>query len=188
MRKDQSALIIIDAQRDFLDEDGPYARRHTGVASMRRTAMRIAMLLKQPPVPVIAVISHYRPDQFAEGLSLCIRHTSGVEPALELPKNLPTFVKAEHSAFTSAQLVQYLADQQIKRLFLAGFLIEYCVRATALAALAAGFDVVIVEDLVDTADDVQQRKERTIAELRKEGVRTVAFLDVNEPSPEGEGP
>lgn len=170
MREEQSALIIIDAQRDFLDEEGPYARRHKGIASMRHTAMHIGMLLKQPPLPVVAVISHYRPDQFAEGLSLCIRHTSGVEPVLELPKNLPTFIKHEHSAFSSAPFLQYLADQQIKRIYLAGFLIEYCVRATALDALAAGFDVVIVEDLVDTADDVQQRKEATITELQEAGI------------------
>ncbi|EHQ08029.1 cysteine hydrolase family protein [Leptonema illini] len=178
MDDSKSALVVIDAQRDFLDEEGPYARRHKGIASMRHTAMRIAMLLKQPPVPVVAVIAHYRPDQFAEGLSLCIRDTSGVEPALELPKDLPTFVKHEHSAFSSAPFLQYLADQQIKRLFLAGFLIEYCVRATALDALAAGFAVVIVEDLVDTADDVQQRKEKTITELRGAGIASCISIDV----------
>jgi nicotinamidase/pyrazinamidase len=166
----KSALVVIDAQRDFLDEEGPYARRHKGIASMQLTSRRLAMLVKHPPLPVVVVISHYRPDQFADGLSLCIRKTHGAEPALEFPEDVPTFVKAEHSAFTSGQLVKYLAGKKVRRLYLAGFLIEYCVRATALDALAAGFDVVIVEDLVDTADDVQQRKEATITELQEAGI------------------
>ena len=170
MGEEQSALIIIDAQRDFLDGNGPYARRHTGTASMQRTAGRLGRIVKQPPVPVIVVFSHYRPDQFGDGLSLCIRDTHGAEPALEFPEDMPTFVKHEHSAFACDRLVQYLVDKKIKRLYLAGFLIEYCVRATAFDALKAGFDVVVIEDLVDTADDVQQRKEATIRELREAGI------------------
>lgn len=38
--------------------------------------------------------------------------------------------------------------------------------------------VVIVEDLVDTADDVQERKEKTITELRGAGIANCISINV----------
>ena len=64
------------------------------------------------------------------------------------------------------------------RVFVCGLATDYCVKATALDAKAAGFDVVVLED-ASAAVNVQPGDEtRALDELRAAGVAIARSSDV----------
>jgi nicotinamidase/pyrazinamidase len=54
----------------------------------------------------------------------------------------------DYSGFEATLLTEKLTRLKIERLFLAGVATEYCVKATALDGLSAGFQVVVLKDLI----------------------------------------
>lgn len=63
-----------------------------------------------------------------------------------------------YSAFAATTLERDLREHGVARVFIAGLATDYCVKATALDAKAAGFDVVVLADAaaavnVDPADE-----------------------------------
>jgi nicotinamidase/pyrazinamidase len=167
--RSQKLLVVIDPQRDFTDEQGVYARRHSGITQIKRAVENIQVML-QTFRPSVIVCSNYRPDQFEAGLSLCVPGTIGHRPGIKYDESIPVFSKTDHSCFSSPEFVKYLAGQSVAELVLCGFLVEYCVRATALDALDRGFRVSFQANGVGSGDDVQHRVQTTVGELVSKGV------------------
>ncbi|MDQ3278056.1 MAG: cysteine hydrolase, partial [Bacteroidota bacterium] len=121
----------------------------------------------------IIVKSDYRPHQFGEGLFLCIPGTFGhhLDKDLNLDEEMTFFVKAEHSAFSSAPFLEYLEKTGIDTLVLCGFLAEYCVQQTAMDAIASGYTVFLLDDCIGTGDDVQHRKQQMMENLKQKGAQ-----------------
>lgn len=106
----------------------------------------------------------------------CVQGTDGAEfhPGLALP-NLELVIRKgfrphidSYSAFyendrkTPTGLAGYLRERGIKRLFLAGLALDFCVRYSAEDAKREGFDVVVVEDAcrgIDMAGSVEATRE-----------------------------
>lgn len=169
-------LIIIDPQNDFTSPQGNYAQRHTGIREIIATKNRINKLVQLiGPGNTAVVSSDYRPGQFNPGLNMCIPGTTGhaLDADLVLNGSMNFFTKTDHSCFSSPAFIQYLQTNKINTLLLAGFLAEYCVKQTALDALAKGYKVVMVEDGIATGDDVIHRKKETIQELIQKGATTI---------------
>lgn len=165
----QELIVIIDPQKDFTADEGNYATRH-GITGIKAVKERIELLLRTAgDKHGIVVCSDYRPDQFGEGLCMCMPGTSGHEMDIVVPESVALITKTEHSCFSSKAFKFYLRQQAVKRLVLCGFLAEYCVQQTALDALAHGYEVVLPEDYIGTGDDVQERKENTLAALKAKG-------------------
>lgn len=165
-------LIIIDPQNDFTSPQGNYAQRHTGIREITASKNRINMLVQLTgPEHTAVVSSDYRPGQFSPGLNICIPGTPGhaLDADLVLNETMNFFTKTDHSCFSSPAFIQYLEMNNINTLLLAGFLAEYCVKQTALDALAKGYKVIIVEDGIATGDDVIHRKKETLQELIQKG-------------------
>jgi len=57
-------IIFIDLQKDFINENGGYSKRHKGIS-------KILNEKKRNPNAVI-VISDYHENQFEKGLLICI--------------------------------------------------------------------------------------------------------------------
>ena len=68
-------------------------------------------------------------------------------------------------------LADFLRYRRVQRVFITGLATDYCVRQTALDALAAGFTVYLVEDAVRGV--APESTARTLAELGAAGVRRV---------------
>lgn len=170
---EKSLLIVIDPQNDFTSPQGNYAQRHAGIREIAATKNRINKLVQIiGPGKIVVVSSDYQPGQFTAGLNICIPSTAGhaLDADLVLDKSMVFFTKTDHSCFSSPAFTQYLETNKINTLLLTGFLAEYCVKQTALDALAKGFKVIIIEDGIATGDDVLHRKHDTIQELIKKGV------------------
>lgn len=86
--------------------------------------------------------------------SHCVQHSPGAtfHPDLHVP--LDAYVASKgadpneeaYSAFADPGLASYFKDKDVKRIFITGLALDFCVKASALGALDAGFDVVLVED------------------------------------------
>lgn len=163
-------LVIIDPQADFIDDAGLYAMKHTGIMQLKEAVNNIERLLKNiAPQNTVIVFSNYEANQFEKGLSICIPGTDGHKIGISNTTAAPLIAKTKHSCFTSAAFTLFLQENNIQKLLLAGFLAEYCVKQTALDALANGFAVTLLQDCIGTGDDVQPRKEQMLLELQALG-------------------
>lgn len=96
----------------------------------------------------------------------CIQGTAGAafHPALALPRAELVLRKGfrpaidSYSAFlendrrTATGLAAYLRERGLKRLFLAGLALDFCVAYSALDGREAGFEVVVLEDACRAID------------------------------------
>ena len=174
-------LVIIDPQNDFTHLEGSYARKHAGITQITESKARINQLLHSfNPNEILFVRSDYKPDQFEQGLSICIPGTFGhqIDADFVVDNTWSLFTKTEHSCFSSEEFRKQLAVGKTDTLFLCGYLAEYCVRQTAADALEAGCKVYLVDDCIATGDDVQHRKQQALAELKRKGAIIIESKDL----------
>jgi nicotinamidase/pyrazinamidase len=116
----------------------------------------------------------------------CVAGTNGAELAatLALPRNSAIISKAErsdrdaYSAFQGTGLARKLRKLHCTRLFIGGLATDYCVSATALDALAEGFEVVLLEDAIRAVDVQPGDGARAIAEIVARGGRLARSSEV----------
>ncbi|WP_276503942.1 cysteine hydrolase family protein [Terrimonas pollutisoli] len=175
---DNECIVIIDPQKDFTSIHGSYARRHEGISQILDAKANINKLLTQiDKNRFVIVSSNYSINQFAGGLSICIPGTEGHEIDINANTSFTYVSKKEHSCFSSFEFLHYLNTNHIHKLVLCGFLAEYCVMGTATDALRNGYTVSLLEDCIGTGDDVQERKNKSLSELKKLGAAVVSHED-----------
>jgi len=167
MLKD-AALLLVDVQNDFCPGGAlavPEGDRV--IPPLNRAAARFAALGR----PVYASRDWHpeRTRHFAkfggEWPAHCVQGTSGamLHPDLNLPPTAIILSKGrdpevdDYSAFAAMDfsgttLAELLQQQGVKQLFVGGLATDYCVRATVLDGLAAGFEVVVIEDGIAGVD------------------------------------
>lgn len=138
-----AALVIIDAQREYLDGHLPLA----GMASSVKEAARLLARARQAGTPVIHVVHKgkgalFNPDSPYFQIVPSLRPLPG-ERVVE---------KTKVSAFADTDLDAVLASTGKKKLILAGYMTHHCLSTTARAALDRGYAVTIVADATATRD------------------------------------
>ncbi len=83
-----------------------------------------------------------------------------------------------YSGFAATNLASDLRAHAVHRVFVCGLATDYCVKATALDARAAGFDTVVVADASAAVNVHPGDEERALDELRANGVRVVTHSDI----------
>jgi nicotinamidase/pyrazinamidase len=78
-----------------------------------------------------------------------------------------------YSGFEDTALEQLLRERGIDTVHVVGLALDYCVKATALDAKRAGFDVVVHRGATRAVDVAAGDGERAVAELRRAGVDVV---------------
>ncbi|GAB2471971.1 cysteine hydrolase family protein [Xylanimonas ulmi] len=138
MTERRSALLIIDLQVGVM----PGCHDGEGVLSRVRTLVSRA---RDEGVAVVWV-QHHEP-----GLEV---GSAGWQLAggLQIADGEPLIRKAYRDAFAETPLTEVLGSSSIGRLVIVGAQSDYCVRTTAQAAAARGFDVTLVSDAHTTTD------------------------------------
>jgi nicotinamidase/pyrazinamidase len=117
----------------------------------------------------------------------CVQGTPGAElhPALRLREDARVFVKGtdpgidSYSGFfdnghrKATGLGDYLRAQGVGRVWVMGLATDYCVKFTALDAVAEGFETALVLDGARGVDLTPGDVDRAVDELREAGVRVV---------------
>jgi nicotinamidase/pyrazinamidase len=83
-----------------------------------------------------------------------------------------------YSGFAATQLASDLRIHGVHRVFVCGLATDYCVKATALEARAAGFATVVVADASAAVNVQPEDEERAIEELRAAGIHVVHSEDI----------
>ncbi|MGH7898608.1 MAG: nicotinamidase [Candidatus Binatia bacterium] len=107
----------------------------------------------------------------------CVQNTTGAEfyPDLALPPDTAILAKGtdpdrdEYSAFHSGELAERLRRDGVRRIFVGGLALDYCVRATVLDGLAAGFDVVLLRRATRAVEVGPGDGEQALAEIGAAG-------------------
>jgi nicotinamidase/pyrazinamidase len=117
----------------------------------------------------------------------CIADTKGaaLHPLLEAKDAIHilkgTKVNLEaYSGFQGTNLRRLLKKAAVKRLFITGLATDYCVRATALDALADHFDVVLVTDAIMGVDVSPGDSKKALLEMKKSGVFLASSKDISQ--------
>lgn len=107
----------------------------------------------------------------------CVQHTRGAEfhPALERPPSAPIVTKGDdpdrddYSDFHETDLAERLWSQGVRRLWVSGLALDYCVRATVLDGIRAGFEVHLIRAATRAVDVHRGDGARALAEMRAAG-------------------
>jgi nicotinamidase/pyrazinamidase len=172
------ALIVVDVQNDFCP-GGALA-----VPDGDALVEPINELARDSPY-VVATRDWHPPDHgsFAERGGPwpvhCVRGTAGAQlhPAIDTSQIDVVLDKGQtpklegYSAFENTGLERLLRERDITTVNVAGLALDYCVKATALDAKRAGFDVVVHLDATRAVEVEPGDGERAVAELREAGVR-----------------
>jgi epoxyqueuosine reductase len=184
---DRDALVVVDLQNDFCPGGSLGVRGGDEVVPLlnacvaRFRAVGAAVVLTRdwhPPVTrhFVRYGGPWPPH--------CVQGTPGAEfhPAFVVPPDAVIVSKGAHpdedaySAFQARDaagrpLPDLLRARGVRRLFLGGLATDYCVRATSLDALRAGFEVVVLEDAIRAVDLQPGDGERAVQEMRRAGAR-----------------
>lgn len=153
------ALVLVDAQADYLNTAGLQPPREEFIARLAR----LLNTARQRGLPVVHVwttvdrttdrrLPHWR----GAGRWLCEAGTPGHEtPAPLSPRPGEIIIhKTGFNAFASGELESALRQQGCDSLLLAGLHLHACIRIAAVEGLERGFRVAIAEDAVASNDPV----------------------------------
>ena len=171
------ALVIVDVQNDFLPGGA------LGVAEGERIFEPIGELA--PRFARVYATRDWHPADHSSFAQYggpwpvhCVADTHGAafDPRLELEDVDVVVDKGTdrltdgYSGFAATSLESDLREHGVRRVFVCGLATDYCVKATALDAQAAGFDVVVIEDAAAAVNVQPGDEERALQEARKAGV------------------
>ena len=183
----RDALVVVDVQNDFCPGGAlAVAEGDRVVAVLNRYAAAFAAR-----DAAVFASRDWHPEQtrhFVAGGGPwpphCVQGTPGARfhPDLRLPAGTVVLSKGmdpDEDAYSSFQardddgtdFATLLRRRGVRRLFVGGLATDYCVRATALDGLAAGFEVVVLEDAVRAVDVQPGDGERALTEMAAAGAR-----------------
>ena len=83
-----------------------------------------------------------------------------------------------YSGFVATSLASDLRMHGIKRVFVCGLATDYCVKATAFDAHAAGFSTVVIEDASAAVNVQPDDEDKALEDLRMAGIDVVNSEDI----------
>jgi nicotinamidase/pyrazinamidase len=174
------ALIVVDVQNDFCP-GGALA-----VSDGDAVVEQVNRLASEAPF-VVATRDWHPPDHgsFAEQGGPwpvhCVAGDSGAELHPGIDRGLVDAVidkgqavdNEGYSGFEGTDLEELLRSRGVDAVDVAGLALDYCVRATALDAKRAGFDVTVHRGATRAVEVAPGDGERAVAELRAAGISVV---------------
>ena len=150
---DCSALLILDMQKYFLDENS-----HAHIPSMKAIIpgiSRLAEVFSSAGRPVI-LTRHLNTDKDAGMMGVwwkdIIREEDQMSrfvDGISVP-GAPVIVKAQYDAFYSTKLEEILSWEGVSQLVVTGVMAHLCVESTVRSAFVRGFEVFVPVDSVAT--------------------------------------
>lgn len=178
--RDGDALVIVDVQKDFCPGGALAVPHGEEVVSVLNEWIALA---RSAGIPIY-VSRDWHPaghgsfkDQGGPWPPHCVQNTPGAEfhPDLRLPGDAVIVTKGTdsrkdaYSAFDRTNLADLLYRGHVRRLWVGGLALDYCVRATVLDALTGGFEVHLLQEATRAVDVQPGDGRRALEELRAAG-------------------
>jgi nicotinamidase/pyrazinamidase len=174
------ALLVIDVQNDFCPGG---ALAVTGGDAVVEPINRLAK-----SVPFVVATRDWHPADHASFAPNggpwpihCVQGSPGAElhPDLDTGQVDVIVDKGQapdlegYSGFEQTDLERLLRDRDVDTVHVAGLALDYCVKATALDATRAGFDVIVHRGATRPVEVQPGDGDRAVEELRRAGVQVV---------------
>lgn len=181
------ALIVVDVQNDFCPGGSLAVPEGDAVVPVLNRYLERA---SAAGIPIVAS-RDWHPEETAHFAAFggtwpahCIQETSGAafHPALRLPPETLIASKgmsAKDEGYSALEgllpggrnMLDALRERGVTRIHAGGLATDYCVRATVLGALAAGFTVFFLRDASRAVEVTPGDGERAIAEMQAAGAK-----------------
>ncbi len=151
LNEDKSLLVIIDVQQRLLSA----MPEHAGNVMIKQTGI-LGQAASRLSIPIVVT------EQYPKGLG---------ETVEVLQSHISSSNKIEKTCFSCADskvFMSSLRSSHRRQIVLTGMEAHICVLQTALALLAQGFQVFVVEDAI--CSRVQQNHDNALQRLRQAGV------------------
>jgi ureidoacrylate peracid hydrolase len=172
----QTAVAVIDIQRDFCCADGALARLGSDVSPSRAAADAIAHFLPRIR-PLVAFVAFFRLVYDPSRMSgvqqerllrdgrpiICAPDSRGSELVIEPAENDKVFTKHRYSAFSSPEFRDALRLQSIDTIAVVGVDTHICVEGTVREGYDLGYRMLVLADLVATRSSELARHESSLA-------------------------
>jgi nicotinamidase/pyrazinamidase len=176
----QDALLVVDVQNDFCpggalpvaegDQVVPVLNRWIA-AARRGSALIVASRDWHPPGHV-----SFR-ERGGPWPVHCVQNTPGaaLHPDLRLPEDALVLSKGtalnkdNYSPFQDTNLAKTLRQHGVRRVWVGGLAQDVCVRAAVLDALAAGFEVHVIEAATRAVNVDPGDGQRALDDMRRHG-------------------
>jgi nicotinate phosphoribosyltransferase len=177
-----AALIAVDVQADFLPGGALAVRGGDAVIS--------ELVALAGEVDVVVASRDFHPpghssftDQGGPWPVHCVAGTPGaaLHPQVDAIADLVVSKGRDpgadaYSAFDGTDLAGLLRSRGVTRVVVGGLATDYCVCATALDSLGAGFETEVVEAAVRAVDFAAGDGDRALEEMRRAGVRVISHV------------
>jgi nicotinamidase/pyrazinamidase len=176
------ALLLIDVQNDFCPGGSLAVPEGDAVVPVLNRWIAAA---RQAGIPIVASRCWHPAghvsfrERGGPWPPHCVQGTQGAKfhPALALPPGVPIVTKGgeldrdNYSDFHRTGLAERLKRQGVRRLWIGGLALDYCVRATVLDALREGFEVHLIRAGTRAVDVTPGDGARALEEMRAAGAR-----------------
>jgi nicotinamidase/pyrazinamidase len=182
MLSSHDALLVIDPQVDFFPGGALAVPEGDAILPAINRAIEVFV---ERGLPVVVTRDWHPPDhcsfieQGGPWPPHCVRGTGGAELHAELA--LPPLFTMVHKAttpdreaysdFEGTGLSDLLRTWVVRRIYVGGLALDYCVRASCLGAIDAGFEVVLLTNATRAVNVEPEDGDRALAELVGVGVR-----------------
>lgn len=177
------ALLIVDLQRDFC------AGGALGIATADAIVPVVNQIMGRYDLVLASKDWHpYVTIHFEKWPVHCVAETNGAEFHQDLESHHidHVFLKGTYnrddgySAFeaTNDNLDLYLKKQGITDIDICGLATDYCVKATVLDALKAGYNVRVITDAIDAVNLATHDGEKALDEMATAGAVRIASSEV----------
>ncbi len=159
MKPRECALVVVDAQNDYCDDQGTFGKLGAQLGAVQAAAERIVHLVevaRRAGVPVVWVKTHHdrstnSPTWLArrtrKGLEICATDSWGAEFYRVKPAaDEIVVVKHRYSAFVGSKLEVVLRTLARSTLIFCGVTTNVCVESTLRDAFMRDYDTVLAED------------------------------------------
>ncbi len=157
-----TALLVIDLQRDFLEENGRMPVGKNGADLVIASANRLLKHSESAGWLQVFIKNEYRKadwigNLFRKGAAIEGSVGAEIDPRILFPAGALAVSKAKPDAFTNPVLAEIMSSAGIRNLVVLGVMAEGCVRATANSAIRRGFSVTVVSDGVASSREFLRR-------------------------------
>jgi ureidoacrylate peracid hydrolase len=161
VRPEQTAVVVIDMQKDYCCEGGAFDRRGFDILPAQRLAPRLNEFLDEARKAVKHVV-HLRmtkPPELSSDVTAELYERLGIERKYDLsyadffgvrPQYSDVVIpKYKYSGFVSTYLDQYLRSHNIKTLIVTGIATNVCVESTVRDSFMRDYYAVVPSDLTE---------------------------------------
>ena len=186
---DDDALIIVDIQKDFLEEGSlPVPDSNRIIPALNAYIEKFDSL----GLPIFAT-RDWHPLKHCSFLEQggtwpehCVQFTEGAAFAhdLQLSKDVEVISKGTameedaYSGFQGTDLEQQLRALKIKRLFIGGLALDVCVLNTVMDAIINGYQVFVLEDASQPVNVSPDDGARAVTEMQNAGAHFIKLTQL----------